>query len=402
MRHDSPLPALFQAAVEAVKGAPAVQQQWQQTPIEEPFYLIAVGKAAQAMTEGVLELAEEQLIRGLVLSKYEHISAEFFHQPKLECWESAHPLPDQNSLVAGQKLVEFVEALPPGARVLALVSGGASALVEHLHEALALTHLQQLNQWLLSNGIEIGRMNQLRSRLSAIKRGGLLAHFDQARIDCWMISDVPGDAPVSIGSGLFVEAPLHADLADLPEAIRTLCQERPRLKANSEVNLQVIASNAIACEAAAHAAQAQGYAVQVSAELFEGDVKAVAERLAAEIEAFDHGVFIAGGEPTLHLPENPGQGGRNQHLALLMAQRFSVQAEVQILVAGTDGGDGPTPYAGAMIDQLTLSQLEASGWNVEHSLKACDSSSALAAVDCALETGPSGTNVMDLLLAYKP
>ncbi len=210
--------------------------------------------------------------------------------------------------------------------------------------------------------------------MSAIKGGGLLSAFAGERVDLLAISDVEGDDIAVIGSGIGARPPGMA-------ADRYFCR--------------IVASNAMARQAAAQHALRRGLNLLVNEESLFGDVFALAERLGPRLRAMGRGVAIFGGEPTVRLPANPGEGGRNQALALAVAREIAGVENLCVLAAGTDGSDGPTQAAGGFADGATW------GEGAAEALARADSGAYLGAGGCRFAPGPTGTNVMDLLVAVR-
>lgn len=380
------LHALFQAGVDAVGGEQATRRSLQQFSLPDQVHLVALGKAADAMAKGALDALGDRLVSGLVITKHDHLSDEIRQNDKLECHESGHPVPDEASLQAGARLHDYVAGLPEGSQLVFLVSGGASALVEHLNEGLSLDDLKAETDRLLASGAAIGEMNRHRRTLSRIK-GGKLARVLQGPVLQLLISDVPGDRPGDIGSGPLVPDPA-TDMG-------------PELAVWQSVETHIIASSSIAQQAVANEAKRLSLVVQQASGSLDGDVNEVADRLHAVLTQARPapGVYIWGGEPTLVLPESPGRGGRNQHLALAMAEHLAGKPDISLLVCGTDGTDGPTSDAGGLINGNTWQQALDAGMDIRDYLARADAGSCLARLDALVTTGPTGTNVMDLAIA---
>lgn len=397
--------AIFQAALNRVEGRRCVRESLKDS--QNPVSLIALGKAAQSMAEGALDALGDRVLDGLVVSKAGHLDEARLSAAGLTCLEGAHPVPDERSLRAGQALVEFIQSRPKERHLLFLISGGTSGLVELLHAGIDLPMLQRVNQWLLGSGLPIDAMNRVRKSLSRIKGGGLIPFLQERPAQVLLISDVPGDDPGIVGSGLLVadRSPTD-DLKDLalPDWLRAML---PPVSADaaagaSNVQVRIVASLADAREAAADKGRELGYPVSLNRAHLGGDVNIVGQRLAYELGDAWPGLYIWGGEPTVRLPEQPGQGGRNQHLALLVASQIAGRRDVCFLSAGTDGGDGPGEDAGALVDGGTVSRgSRVLGVTPQVCLEKADSGRFLAASGDLIQTGPTGTNVMDLMIGLK-
>ena len=323
------------------------------------------------------------LERVLIITKDGHVDAEACKLPHVEVFESGHPVPDQRSLDAGAHLVRFVSEIPCAAQPLLLISGGASSLVEALVPGATLADLQRLNQEGLAQGLSIAALNARRREISRIKGGGLAALLAGREGIALFISDVPDDDPAVIGSGLLGPALLgharHTGNAPPGDAIERV----------------VVASVATALGAVR--ARAAGLETRIAPDRFAGAAEALAARFAHELTVGASGVCAWGGESAIELPQRPGRGGRNQHLALAVARRIAGQ-DLFLLAIGTDGTDGPTADAGALIDGSTCARVARAGLDVEDCLRRADSGSALAAAGDLVRTGPTGTNVGDLVM----
>ncbi len=355
------------SAVDEVKGERAVSVAAQSAEFEQALHVLAVGKAAPSMLKGLLQ-AGVAVERALVITKDGHSDAELQANPAVEQIESSHPVPDQRSLDAGERVLAFVQACAVDQPVLLLVSGGASALVEKLIPGESLASLQQKTQALLAAGADIGEINTVRCSLSVIKGGGL-EKLCGSDIESWLLSDVAGDDPAVIGSGIGL------------------------LSDSSRHTL--VASNAVARTAAVAVLEQEGMTVRCNEESLYDDVFVIADQVAAQLKAGEPGVYVLGGEPTVLLPDNPGEGGRNQALALALAVRLAGQPVVG-LVAGTDGSDGPTDAAGGWFGRASVDAAGATA-----ALTVADAGSFLRDTGQLFVTGPTGTNVMDLLIAVK-
>lgn len=385
-------------------GRACVSEYLRKHPPAGAVYLIAFGKAACAMARGAQETLGNQIRDALIVTK--RGGSEPLPWPVLE---AGHPLPDDASLAAGAKLIEFAASIPPDAQVLVLLSGGASALVEVLPAGVGIEEWQDIHRWLLASGFDIHAMNAVRKRLSRIKGGQLAQWLYPRRVLCLAISDVPGDAPRSIGSGPLTadEAGVLPDLAGAPESLRVALAKAPPLpKADDScfrnIEFNIIATLATAKQAAAEAARKLGYLVNVRPEFIEGDAIETGARLGRELLESPPGVVhVWGGETTIRLPLRPGRGGRNQSLALSAALALQNHKNAWLLAAGTDGTDGPTEDAGALVDGETIARGELQGPMAREALARADAGTFLEESGDLIQTGPTGTNVMDLILGLR-
>ncbi len=400
------LNALYAAALDAVAGRPAVRRTLERRPLAGPLAVLAIGKAAAAMTEGALDALGDAVVQGLVVTKHGHLSAACRRHDRLQCLEASHPIPDASSLRAGQAVLDFLGALPAGLPVLVLYSGGASSLVEVLPEGFTEQDLAAMNRWLLGQPLDIARINRVRVATSAIKGGRLAVHVANRPCRVMLISDVPGDNPAVIGSGPLVRPNNAGEMpADLPERILAMIDAAPPAPDPAvfdAIELEIVATNRMAREAVAAAARERGVPVRVHGQLLEGETAEVAEAVADAIVDGPEGVQVWGGETTVRLPAEPGRGGRAQAFALHVARRLEHRGPAWLLAAGTDGTDGPGSDAGALVDHETCSRGRARGLCPDDCLQRADAGSFLEASGDLLQTGPTGTNVMDIFIACRP
>lgn len=400
----------FQKTLESIHGQLCVQQALFEHPLKSrQCTVVAIGKAAQAMAQGAEHALAEKLISGLLITKHQHSDVAALSQ-QWQCYEAAHPVPDESSLEAGRRLLEFLYAYADFP-VLFLISGGTSSLVEVLPEDVSLEQWQRLNEWLLTSGLDIGNINAIRKAVSDIKGGKLLKHLQNREVHALLISDVPGDHPHIIGSGLLFadqDCPLPEINIDVPEWLKQLINNSGLDDAESSIqngqlsSQQIIASNRMAMEAAADFISTAGQPVFLHEDFLAGNAEQAGKKLASYLrDEAESGFHIWGGETTMVLPDNPGRGGRNQHLALSAACELSGNEQITLLAAGTDGSDGPTEDAGGIVDGGTIARGQLAGLDALECLVRADSGSFLEAAGDLLYTGPTGTNVMDLVIAIK-
>lgn len=396
----------YRAGLGRVHGE-AVTRRWLASlPGTAPVRLVVIGKAAEAMLDGAVNALGARLSAGLSITRQGYSRSEHCVDPRIECREAGHPLPDAASLAAGERLLAFIAEAPAGQEWVFLISGGSSSLVEAPVAGVGLEDLIALNDWLLGSGLDITTMNRVRAGVSRIKGGRLAACLRGCRVWCGLISDVPGDDPASIGSGLLVPPAVSGrDAVELPEALRVrlpvAAPAQPDPEDFERIDCRILARLDDALQAVAEAAAARGLTVQLHPERLAGDAAAVGRRLARELRAGAPGVHVWGGETTVCLPESPGQGGRNQHLALAAAIELAGRHDCRLLAAGTDGSDGPTDAAGALVDAWTIERGEIEGLDAEAALAAADAGTFLEASGDLIVTGPTGTNVMDLVIGWK-
>ncbi|MGM0676859.1 MAG: glycerate kinase type-2 family protein [Pseudomonadota bacterium] len=406
--HRDILLSCFHQALEAVNGERVVQRQLEIDKPAGPVHVVAIGKAAAAMARGAWTGLGGRLARALVITRHGHGDEALARDGRFSCLEADHPLPGEASLAAGTRLLEFIAATPNDASLLFLISGGTSSLVEVLPEGMTLANLQRLNGWLLGSGLDIQAMNRVRSAVSRIKAGRLRGYLGQRSAQVWLISDVPGNDPAVIGSGLLTPTRESLPLPTLPAGLsetvhRAMAAHATLSRSTPSVPARVLATLEDACRAAGDAARQRHCPVTIHGEFLKGEA---AERGAALAHWLTHegratpGVHVWGGETTVTLPENSGQGGRNQHLALAAARVLSGCPDVTLLAAGTDGSDGVTSATGALVDGGTWERIRAQGLDPDQALSTANAHPCLQASGDLLETGPTGTNVMDLVIAH--
>lgn len=365
---------LFRVALAAVDGRRRVRAALAGREAPGPVSAFAVGKAAASMMLGATDALGGRLERGLVIAPDGAVPPALANRSGMRVLEAGHPRPDERSLAAGAALLEFAAATPPGSRVLLLVSGGASSLLEVPAPGVGLAELGALFERSLREGLDIERLNRERIALSRVKGGGLAGLFRGTTIEALMISDVPRDDPAVLASGLL----------DTPGLERRL-----------------VGSLEDALAAVERAANQRGLTVARGAERLTGDAEAAAHRICHELAVGDRDLHIHGGETVVRLPERPGRGGRCQHLAVAAARHLAGHADYLLLAAGTDGRDGASEDAGAIVDGGTIARAAGSDLDPAAALAAADSGRFLEASGDLVHTGPTGTNVGDIVLAVR-
>lgn len=394
---------LYAAACHAVDGRRRVRAALS-ADADGDWWVLAIGKAASRMTLGAVDALGPRITRALVVTRADHFDDELSEFPQLERLAGDHPLPGAASLAAGEAVLEFARSVPAHQRVLVLVSGGASSLVEALVPGVTPQQLYDLNAWALASGVDIRTHNALRRRLSRLKGGRLAAELAHTRARALLISDVPDDDPGVIGSGLV--STVRDDRLDLPDStpdwLRQLLAELPPPAPGASLPLALVGTLDDALAAAERAAIAQGFTTRRLPGRATGDVLTCAHRFAHEFALSTADVVLWGGETTVVLPAVPGRGGRNQHLALAAARLLAGHHNLVLLAAGTDGTDGSTDDAGAIVDGATLLRAKEGGVrSADDSLARADSGTFLEASGDLLYTGPTGTNVGDVLIALR-
>jgi len=400
------LTEIYAAAVQAADGQRCTRTALEARPLQGPVWLAAIGKAAGAMAAGAIDALGRQVISSLVVTK-DRTSVPQPVAGLARVMEASHPLPDARSITAGRSLVEFIDGVPAQGQMLFLISGGASALVEQLEGNIDVGALQQANAWLLGSGLPIAKVNRVRKALSSIKGGRLAGRVWPRRVRCLMLSDVAGDNPRHIGSGPLVmhEADdLRVDDMQLPDWLEAMVARAPGLTAAdhfANVELEIVANSGTARSAARQAAEQRGLRVRCKDTLLTGDAREEGAAVARAVQAGAPGLTVYSSETTVVLPERYGQGGRCQQLALSAAQVLSGLAGTWLLAAGTDGDDGTGGAAGALVDSGTLRRGQEAGLDAWDCLERADAGRFLYTSGDLLVTGPTGTNVLDLVLGLK-
>lgn len=429
---------IYRAAVRGADPGVAVREALAADPVRpaQRLWLFAIGKAAHTMASAAVATLGEQGVTpagGVVVGAH----AEVAPHADLETATGEHPLPGTQSLRAAERIGAIVERVQPGDDALVLLSGGGSSLAAAPVNGVTTDDLRALNAMLLGSGADILVMNAVRKRFSRWAGGRLARALSGARVRVLIVSDVHGDDPTFIASGPCSPDPLYAsDLeallaeqelgASLPPAVRATLDRmiagavpetpKPGDAVFAQVTQKVILGNAHALNAAAARASALGVRpVFVSRDPLLDRAAATGERLAHELMRFaDSGLrrandpapwacMLWGGETTVVLEDRTaGLGGRCQELALAAARtldRAGANAHgVALLAAGTDGRDGPTDAAGAIVDGTTWGAIRTAGRDPERDLAGHDAFHAFEAIGALVRTGPSGTNVRDVVV----
>jgi glycerate 2-kinase len=384
--------------------------------------VVGMGKAGASMAGAVEEILGNRISSGVVVTKYGHV------QPikTIRLHEAGHPVPDDAGMAGAQAILDQVKGLGPEDLVLVLISGGGSALTPAPVEGISLAEKQALTKILLACGADIREMNALRKHISRIKGGQLARAASPARIFTLILSDIVGDPLDAIASGPTVPDPTtYADAlsildkyrirGEIPASIRTHLEAgargeiaetpKPSDSLFARVKSLMVANNIQALEAADSEARVLGFTPMILSSFIEGETREIARMhaaLAREVLATGHPVkppicIITGGETTVTL-RGKGKGGRNQEFALAAALDIAGLPDVVILSAGTDGTDGPTDAAGAIVDGETVARAVAQGLNPRAALDANDAYPFFQRLGDLIITGPTKTNVMDVRL----
>ena len=373
------------------------------------IYLAAIGKAAPGMAQAAAEVLGARLTQGVVT-----VPRGLSPSPlgRLTYVPAGHPLPDEGSLAAGLTLERMLQDMHPEDLLLALISGGGSAMLEIPADGVRLDHLRVVNDLLLRSGATVQEINTVRQSLSSVKGGGLAAMAAPAKTVGLLISDVVGDHPEAIASGLTVRcACRRASARDVVEhyrleplfpreVIRVLHTPSPAQRFPPPLNV-LVATNRLGLEAAAQAAARLGFAVQRFPEPMQGETHQVARAFALALRrAKPPGCLLLGGETTIEV-QGPGRGGRNQSFALAAALELRDAPRTLLAAIASDGVDGPTDAAGAVVDGQTIALLLAQGMEAQANIRRRDAYPALQAAGALIHSGPSGTNVGDFVIGLR-
>ena len=418
---------LFLAALEAVEPARSVRKRlnWDEHclivgdktfPSPKGVHIIAVGKAAVAMTQGALESLNGLIVSGDVITKEGHAAAPL--PPRVRVHEAGHPIPDERGVKATNLAVSALNQLGEGFVVLALVSGGGSALMEAPRPGVSLGDLARTTDLLLRAGAPIEALNAVRGPLSRVKAGGLRAAAPKSAWATLILSDVLGNDPRVIASGPTVPGGSDPRLAleiierygvqqQIPASVLARLNASPVGPVPDRTNedvLLVIGDNAAAVAAAASEAGARGLECQIIWLAAQGEAAELGREFASVVadvpESID--VVLGGGEATVTV-RGDGRGGRNTEFALAAALELERRCDSEWLIAslGTDGQDAMTGLAGAIGDVGTPRRARDAGVDPVRALTQNDSLSVFEVAGGAVETGPTGTNVNDLYIAVR-
>jgi glycerate-2-kinase len=413
---------IFQAALEAVDPERLVADALR---LERPrprgrLLVLAVGKAALGMANGAARVLGDAIGDGVLITPSGTAGAD----PRgFRVYRGGHPLPDSQSLAGAEHVRRLVAAAGPEDHVLLLLSGGGSAMLTLPHPDVSLDDVRAVAERLMRAGAGIRELNTVRKHLETLKGGRLARLAHPASVTGLILSDVVADPPDVIASG-----PVSADpttygdalrvletrgvLADVPAAVqdhltrgaRGELDETPKPGDPSlaGVGVRIVGSAALAAHRAMEEAVRRGYDARVESATVTGEAREVGESLAAHALALGSAgrpsCSVFAGETTVTVRGN-GSGGRNQELALAAALRLDGQPGAIVFSAGTDGLDGPTDAAGALATGTSIARARELGVDAAEHLERNDSYAFFDALDDLVRTGPTGTNVMDLMLA---
>ena len=395
---------LFDCAVQAADPMAFVGRHVPE-PSAGRFVVLGAGKASARMAEAACAVREPDA--GLVVTRYGHA------RPcrGVEIVEAAHPVPDQAGLDATRRILAMAQSLERDDTALALISGGASALLTLPAGRITLKEKQHVFEGLLASGAPIGEINTVRKHISGVKGGRLAAAAHPARVVALMISDVPGDDPGTIGSG-----PTVGDDSDAKDALEILERRGIHVAASVREALEgpggvvptsdsrleftrntVCAAPSLSLAAAADLARAEGAEVRMLGDAIEGEAREVAAEhaaLARDSRAAHPVLLLSGGELTVTIAGS-GSGGPNAEYALALAIALDGAAGVHAIACDTDGVDGAAEIAGAVAGPGTLDAAKRVGADARAALRDNDAHGFFGRVGGQVVTGPTLTNVND-------
>ena len=371
-------------------------------PWDGAFTVFSIGKAAIPMARAAADTLGGRIRKGLAVTKYGHTGD--FASPYFQVIEAAHPVSDENSIRAAETALAIADGLDENDTVVVLLSGGGSALFEK--STVPPEAQREITEKLLARGAEIGEINAVRRRISAVKGGKFAARCYPAKVITFALSDVLNDDKSVIASGVtvnddtpdgFVKAVADKYLSDIDNAVTEQLYKKEELTLN-DGGYHFVGNIDLLCEAAKARAEKLGYSAKIVSKALTGEAREQARRILSAVpEAPGQRAYIYGGETTVTLT-GKGLGGRNQEMALAAAIALRGREHIAFLSVGSDGTDGPTDAAGGVADGATYERMKSAGVSPEAALADNDSYHALKACGDLIVTGPTGTNVNDITL----
>jgi len=401
---------IVEEAIQAVYPENAVKKALENFKSTGNIKVLAIGKAAWRMAKAARESLGDRMSEGIVITKYRYSMGDI---EGFVTFEAGHPIPDKNTIEATKRALDMVKDLKGDDLLLFLVSGGGSSLFELPAENVELEDLIDITNQLVRSRATISEINGVRKHLSRVKGGHFAEMVKPAKVFSLVLSDVLGDRLDTIASG-----PAYPDLTTskdarniiekhdikLPSTVLSALKQETA-KSLENVETRVVGSISIACEAAKMTAEKLGYTSMILTTSLDCEAREAGAFLSAisrEIVSGERPVkrpcaIILGGETVVQV-KGRGLGGRNQELALSAARGIEGLENIMIASVATDGTDGPTDAAGGIVDGKTMARLRKKGIDAEEVLNNNDSYHALEAVGDLLKTGPTGTNVSDLVV----
>jgi glycerate 2-kinase len=432
------LKRILAAGIDAANPAAAVRRTLTRTPDLLRFkkqeyllnnfsalYLVSAGKAAIPMAEAAADILGKYLTEGVVVYKPAPFLKEATKRERdhLAYVPSSHPVPDERSLAAGENILELLSKTTADDLVIFLISGGGSALMTVPVDGVSLADMSDLTSLLLGCGAPIDEINTLRRALDRVKGGGLADAAAPAQHFSLLLSDVVNSPLEAIASGPTVPNPSsNADalailrkydlMNEVPDSILTYLKDGVCLKSEMQKkNTAIIGSNALSAEAAKRQAEKEGFFAKVLTTSLEGEASLIGAKLGKMLFEKDFTQYepgnisrqfclILGGETTVNIGDAKGLGGRNQEVALAAIKELAGAKNMMLVTLATDGDDGPTDAAGAVVTGETLTRAQALGLDVNEHLRNHDAYPFFDALGDLLKPGMTGTNVNDLTFLF--
>lgn len=390
-------------------------------------FVVGAGKATFPMAHAVFDVLGDKIHQGLIIVKDDYFDAGV-NLGSIEICEASHPLPDERGVKATRRMLTMLEDVEENDLVLFLISGGGSALLTDPVEGISLDEMREMTEVMLASGATINEVNTLRKRLDRVKGGGIAEAVNRGQLMTLILSDVVGDPLDAIASG-----PTVADSSSF-EDVREILEKyelTPMLpdsvldqffkglsgevddtpfadnKIFEKNSVHLVGNLKIAASAAKEQAIKEGFNANIASTSYQGEARTAGERFVTVMrEMSDRGIPLArpaclifGGETTVTLRGN-GKGGRNQEMALSAVKGLSGLKNCMLVTLATDGGDGPTDAAGAVVVPETLERGEALGMDVSEFLANNDAYHYFDALGDLLKPGPTQTNVNDLAFLF--
>ena len=392
------------------------------------IFIIGVGKAAVPMTFAIEEIIGDFVTEGVVVTKTGHTKAAYSLSPRVAIVEAGHPLPDQQSIAGAQQAIDLLSKARSDDLIFCSISGGGSALMTSPKPGITLDEMQSLTSQLLACGATIDEINTIRKHIDQVKGGGLLMQASSSQWVSLILSDVIGDPIDRIASGPTAPDPsTYAEAYKIIERYQLLDQApasiithlnqglqkhisetlKPGNPIFNQVNNLIVGNNTIAAVASLHEAEQSGFNSLLLSTSIQGEASqvgllfgAIAQQIARTNQPVPRpACIISGGETTVTL-HGKGHGGRNQEVALGAVLPFAGLENIFLITLATDGGDGPTDAAGAVVSGDTLERAFRLGLNPREFLKRNDSYHFFTPLNDLLKPGSTLTNVGDLTYLF--
>lgn len=388
----------------------------------EKIRLLSLGKAAQGMAAGVFECLGSRISSGLVITKHRDDTVQLPDQVEVVLGD--HPVPGERSLECGRKALEFVSSTGEKELILFMISGGGSSLMTLPEEGISFADYRAASRLLLESGATIHEFNTIRKHIDQVKGGKLAKKAFPANIVTCILSDVIGNDPDVIASGPTVADPTTFSqcleimekyhlAGTMPSSITTFLENSAEIessegKSGDEVThanpVILLGDNRKAAEASLRKAESLGFAASIVTNSLAGEAASVGKQLAGELMqpvSYFPEIKIYGGETTVSIQGNAGLGGRNLETALAAVKPLADKKNVALVTFATDGEDGPTDAAGAVVTAETAKKAAELGLDPATCLQKHDSYHFFEKIEGLIKIGPSGTNVNDLLFILK-